>query len=125
MSTGWDELRAAAAPVLADLDRTRPGCVRLELEVEASDYTEAWLWDTEAGSGRTFGLRRGEDFTNAVLEVTGQVQEIALDVLWRAWPECPQHASGHPLDADILNKAVVWRCGVSGKVIAQVGELRA
>jgi hypothetical protein len=82
----WEELQVAAAPVLADLERTRAGIVRLEPGAGGSD---AILWEADDG-GTGLWLESGDDEPeDAVVEITGKIQEIAIEALWRAWPESP------------------------------------
>jgi hypothetical protein len=120
----WAALRAAAAPVLADLERSHPGCVRLERH-DAVDEPEAVLWDADPdGAGTGLSLSDGhEEPWQAVLDMTDQVQEAVFEYLWQTWPECPDHANGHPLTPDGDAGRAVWRCPTSGRAIAEVGSL--
>jgi hypothetical protein len=125
MRARWEEVEAAAAPVLADLERARPGCVRLEQFAE-DDGPEALLRDTQDGSGT--GIYLGDSHKQAweaVLHMTAEMQDVAFEVFWRPWPECPQHPNSHPLEPDESQGLVVWTCPASGDVVAPVGELPA
>jgi hypothetical protein len=115
-------VQIAIAPVLADLERTRPGCVRLE-RVDGEEGIVARLWDTETGSGTGLWLDDGVEPLHAVLDMADCVQEVAMEVLWRAWPKCPQHPNGHPLELDVADDAALWACPETRVIIARVGEL--
>jgi hypothetical protein len=118
----WEAVQGAIAPVLADLERTRPGCVRLE-RVDGEEGIVAWLYDSETDSGTGLWLGAEADPLEAVFDMASCVQEVAMEVLWRAWPECPQHPNGHPLELDEADGAAVWVCPETGNTIATVGEL--
>src|SRR5262245_43989557 len=47
-----------------------------------------------------------EPLAQRIASVAGQVQEWAIEALWRAgrpatWPECPGHPNAHPLTATV------------------------
>lgn len=120
----WDTVEAAISPVMADLERTRPGSVRLERD-DSNDGLVGWLRDAETVSGTGLWLAGDlEEPVDAVLEMAAQVQEFAIEVvLWRAWPRCPTHPTGHPLELAEANGSALWACPESGHVVAEVGEL--
>lgn len=123
MRATWAALAAAAAPVLADLERTAPGRVRLERHDDVNG-PEAMLWDTGGGMGTGLWLGDGyADAVHATLHMTEQVQEAAFEHLWSTWPECPEHPNSHPLAPDQQAGRPVWRCPASGRVIADIGSL--
>ena len=55
MVASWEDLRKACAPALADLERTRPGVLRLgpapdgvpSVDPWGHDVSSLWLWDTD------------------------------------------------------------------------------
>ncbi len=125
MRASWTAVQAAAAPVMSDLERSAPQSVRLE-PCHDVDGPEAWLLDADGGDGTGLSLRDGHAGPlQAVLFMTEQIQGAAFELLWRTWPECPDHPDGHPLDSDEDAGRPVWRCPTNGRVIAEVGSLRA
>ena len=88
---------------------------------------DAWLFDAEVGGGTGLWLGIGmpDDAPpwEAVLDMAEQVQEVAFEVLWRPWPECPHHPNGHPLEPDAQEGQAVWTCPTGGDIVATVGEL--
>ena len=119
----WDEVQAACAPVLADLERTHPGEARLERDTgDLPMPAEGWLRDTRTGSATGVFLLDGTPLEQ-VLDATEKIQEAAFDVVWGAWPECPEHPHGHPLTVQERDAAAVWVCDRTGQAVARVGEL--
>ena len=59
----------------------------------------------------------------AVFVMASSVQEVAMEALWRARPECPEHPNGHPLQLDEADGVALWACPETGDIIAKVGEL--
>ena len=134
MAGNWDAMAAAAEGVLADMERTQPGCVRLgrpgedPMEPEwvwgDSGMPDAWLWDTETGSGT--GLRFdtvAQAPWELVADATSLIQEVAFEVFWRAWPRCPEHVGSHPLGPVVHDSEVWWACPTTHSRVALVGEL--
>jgi hypothetical protein len=128
----WDELRKACAPALADLERTRPGLLRLgsppdsapAVDPWGNDVSSLWLWET---GGQGTGIWLGdpdEGPPSALFRASEVVQEAAIEALRGAWPECPHHPGTHPLGIDAVDGDVVWVCTAGGhRVVANVGEL--
>jgi hypothetical protein len=96
----WEDLRKACAPALADLERTRPGVLRLgpapdgvpAVDPWGHDVSSLWLWDTDGGSGTGIWLGEpDEDPPWALLPATEVIQSAAIEAVHGAWPECPDH----------------------------------
>lgn len=127
MTSRRDALDRGIAPVMADIERQHPGLLRVAAPETASPGLDAWL--IERGGGGT-GLFLDWDGTDldAVLTMTGQVQEVALETVWGvtgngAWPECPAHPQRSPLDFDQHEGRVYWFCPHDGHVVSEVGRL--
>ncbi len=113
----------ACAPVLADLERTHPGEARFERDTGCFPMpAEGWLRDVRTGAATGILLVDGTPLEQ-VLDATGKLQDAVVDVLWGAWPECPDHPNGHPLTVDERHGAAAWVCDRTGRVVARVGEL--
>jgi hypothetical protein len=128
----WQDLRAACAPALADLERSRPGVLHLgpapdgipAVDPWGNDVAELWLWDTGgAGTGVSLG-EPDENPSWALVRVTEVIQEAAIEAVHGAWPECPDHPDRHPLEPG-GDEVLVWTCPVSGRAVSKVGELPA
>jgi hypothetical protein len=129
-----EELRAACAPALADVERSRPGLLRLGSAPDmrpgmnpwGNPIDGLWLWgaDGRAGTGIWLG-EPGETPVDAAFRVTEVVQEAAIHAVHGAWPDCPDHPDGHPLEVATADDVAVWLCRVSARVVARVGELPA
>ena len=52
-----------------------------------------------------------------------EVEELAAAGRPATWPQCPAHPDSHPLSAEAVEGAAVWRCPASGEVVARIGEL--
>ncbi|MGN6473128.1 MAG: hypothetical protein ACTHK4_05705 [Mycobacteriales bacterium] len=79
------------------------------------------LWLHDARGARVY-LGEAADLDQAVNRLAGEVQELIIEELWRAWPRCPEHE--HPLELD-GPPATTWTCPTTGQAIAEVGELGA
>jgi hypothetical protein len=55
-----EEVQVAFGPVLADLDCSSPGCVRITPGGDGNDEPDARLWDRENGSGASLWISRVE-----------------------------------------------------------------
>jgi hypothetical protein len=116
----------ALAPVMADLERQHPGLLRVVPE-QNSPGLDAWLFDRDGG-GTGLYLDSGSGRLDAVLDMTAQVQEVAIEAVWRltgtgAWPECPAHPDRRPLDFGEHDGRVYWYCPHDGHVVSEVGRL--
>jgi hypothetical protein len=131
MVATWDEMQAACVPALADLERSRPGLLRLGPPPEGmtavdpwgNDVPSLWLWETaDQGTGLWLGEPE-EDPSGALFRASEAVQEAAIEALRGAWPECPDHPDTHPLELHEAGDRPAWACPVTGRSVAPVGEL--
>jgi hypothetical protein len=127
----WEEMEGACRPALADLDRSRPGLLRLGPRPESlpavdpwgNDGASLWLWDT-GGQGTGVWLGEPEEAPSAALfRACEAVQEAAIEAVHGAWPECPDHPDSHPLELREAGNRPAWACPVNGRSVAPVGEL--
>ena len=126
------ELTAALAPVLRDLD----GPDGTRLRVGESDWADdvpgsagMMLWDS-GGSGTGIRVELGRPLADQIAFVADQVQEQAVEALWREgrptnWPACPQHPATHPAAAVARDGRAYWICPVSRETISRIGGLGA
>ena len=121
----------ACAPALGDLERSRPGVLRLGPAPDGipsgmgHEVPSLWLWDADAGSGTGVWLGDpDEDHSRAVFRATDMIQEAAIEAVHGAWPECPDHPNSHPLEPG-GDEVAHWICPVTGLSVAVVGELPA
>ncbi len=123
------ELQSALAVVLADLCATTP----LVPEVQESEWggvdgqVTAMLQLPEAG-GAGIWVLQGADPSSQVAELAAQVQDWAIEALWRSghppvWPGCPHHPSTHPLRPVDLEGRPVWMCPRFLSRVADIGTL--
>lgn len=121
------ELRAAFEPVHRDL---RSGCAvtpRLsDYDSVGNDLVGVWLHAPD-GSGQVVSVVRGLAPVDQIVQLADQVQEWAVEALWRAggsavWPRCPAHPHTHPLTAEVVADSAMWVCPRTGKAVARVGE---
>jgi hypothetical protein len=124
-------LAEALAPALRDLENC--GALRPDIRDEQwSDFegqVTAMLYAPD-GSGQGVFVMTGEQRQERIASVADQVQEWAVEALWRAgrsatWPECPEHPDSHPLTARVHDDRAVWGCPRTGHLICGVGELPA
>ncbi|MGK5678508.1 hypothetical protein [Actinoplanes sp. URMC 104] len=126
------ELTAALAPVLRELEG--PGGVRLKVVDEGwenpmpGDAT-AVVWDP-AGMGMGIRVELGRPAGEQIAHVADQVQEWAVEALWRLerptnWPPCPHHPSTHPLAARELDGWAYWVCPAGEDPIREIGSTGA
>ena len=127
-------MAAAVESVLADVERTQLGCVRLgrpdensvqpEWVWDDSDKPDAWLWDTETGSGTGLGFDTlAQAPCELVADPTYLIHEVVFEVFWRVWPRCPEHVDGHPLGPVIHDSEVWWAWPTTHSRVALVGEM--
>src|SRR4051812_20010325 len=114
-------MEAACAPALADLERSRPGLLRLGPPPDSAPAVDPWgnavssLWLWETG-GQGTGVWIGdpdEDPSWALFRASEAVQEAAIEAVRGAWPECPDHPGSHPLELHETGSAPAWVCPVS------------
>jgi hypothetical protein len=99
------ELEAALTPLLADL-QVPSGVVPIVGDTEWQDEPGAascWLHSPD-GTGMGVWVQTGQPFLAQVLALADQVQEWAVEALWKlnrpaSWPACPHHPDRHPLAA--------------------------
>lgn len=123
------ELDAALAPLLVDL-QVPSGVLPSVGDREWQDYSGAascWL-DNADGTGVGVWIQTGQPFTAQVLALADQVQEWAVEALWRlersaSWPACPYHPDRHPLAAREHDDHAVWVCPVLDVRVATIGAL--
>jgi hypothetical protein len=82
------------------------------------------------GSGQGVSAIAAESLPARIASVADQVQEWAVEALWRAgrpatWPECPQHPDSHPLTATVHDHRAAWICLKTGHLISGIGQLPA
>jgi hypothetical protein len=127
----WEDLREACAPALADLERSRPGVLRPgsapgsapAVDPWGNDVSSLWLWEAQGGSGTGIWLGDPDEQPwEAVLRATETVQDAAIDAVWGAWPECPDHPDSHPLTPDLAEEVAVWTCPATRRRVSKVGE---
>lgn len=124
-------LLRAAAPVLADVRRTRPGVV---LRVKASEgrsrgAVTGMLWEPD-GSGTGIHVWPRDSFADQVASLAEQVQEVVQELSpaygWSsAWPSCAEHPDTHPAELDRYEGVAVWQCPRAPGVRVPVGDLSA
>jgi hypothetical protein len=89
----------------------------------------AMLHDVD-GTAQGVSAMAAEPLPQRIASVAGQVQEWAVEALWRAgrpatWPECPEHPNSHPLTAEVRDNRAVWICPATGHVLNDIGRLHA
>jgi hypothetical protein len=124
-------LSEALVPVLRDLG-TRGAPVPDVRDKEWSDFpgqVTAMLHDTDGTAQGVFAMA-AESLPQRVALVADQVQEWAVEALWRAgrpatWPECPGHPDSHPLMAVVYEDRAVWICPRTRHLVSDIGRLPA
>ncbi|WP_405146925.1 hypothetical protein OG589_06000 [Sphaerisporangium sp. NBC_01403] len=74
------------------------------------------------GNGIPPGI--GADDLDALVSVADATQEVVMEMIWAAWPTCPEHRLG--LYAGSERGTAIWRCGGTGTgmhTVAPVGRL--
>ncbi|GAA0323242.1 hypothetical protein [Kineococcus aurantiacus] len=123
------ELNAALSPLLADL-QVPSGVAPTVGDREWQDDPGAascWLHSPD-GTGMGVWIQTGQPFTTQVLALAEQVQEWAVEALWKlerpaSWPACPHHPDRHPLSAREHDGQAVWVCPVLDTKVAVIGAL--
>jgi hypothetical protein len=123
-------LSEALTLVLDDLRNSR-GLVPEVRDAQWSDFpgqVTAMLHAAD-GSAQGVSVMAPDPLPQRVASVADQVQEWAVEELWRegrptAWPECPQHPDSHPLAPAVREERAVWTCPRSGYAIDGIGSLR-
>jgi len=121
-------LTAAMAPVLADLRSSSAP----EPRVADTEWTKdpnspsAMLWNTDGG-GSGVWIRLTDGKADRIAHAADQVQEWAIEELWRSsatnWPACPHHPDTHPMAAKVVGGVASWVCPSDGTPFAQIGML--
>ncbi|MCU1430316.1 MAG: hypothetical protein JWL83_4316 [Actinomycetia bacterium] len=119
-------LAAALAPVLKDLATTCAVVLEVRDAPWALPEPSAMIYDA-SGSGSGVSMRESDDLDQRVAAVADQVQEAAIEALWRAglpvsWPPCLIHPDTHPLEPVVAERAV-WRCPQTGRSLSAIGSL--
>jgi hypothetical protein len=122
-------LSEALAPVLHDLGACGAPVpdVRDDQWSDFPGQVTAMLHDTD-GTAQGVSAMAGETLPERIASVADQVQEWAVEALWRAgrpavWPECPEHPDTHPLTATLREDRAVWICPRTGHLVNGIGRL--
>jgi hypothetical protein len=123
------ELASGVAPVLHDLRSAGALLPRIgDTDVEpGGDLVGVWFHAPD-GSGQVVSVARGRPLCEQVAQAADQIQEWAVEALWRAgrsalWPECAAHPGSHPLAAEVRGGSAVWVCPQTNAVVAVIGQL--
>jgi len=122
-------LSEALAPVLQDL-RTCGAPVPEVRDNQWSDFpgqATAMLHDVDGTAQGVFAMA-AESLPERIASVADQVQEWAVEALWRAgrpasWPECPEHPGSHPLAAAVQHDRAVRVCPKTRHLVGDIGRL--
>lgn len=124
-------LSEALAPVLDDLGNSGAPVpdVRDQQWSGFPGQMTATLYAAD-GSGQDVSAMAAEPLPQRIASVADQVQEWAVEALWRAgrsatWPECPEHPNSHPLTATVREDRAVWTCPTTGHLVNNIGRLHA
>jgi len=124
-------LSEALVPVLCDLGTcgARVPDVRDKQWSDFLGQVTAMLHDTDGTAQGVFAMA-AESLPQRIASVADQVQEWAVEALWRAgrpatWPECPEHPNSHPLAAAVQEDRAVWICPTTGHLVNDIGRLPA
>lgn len=117
------------APVLHDLGHSGAPVpdVRDEPWSDFPDQVTAMLHDTD-GTAQGVSVMAVDSLPERIASVADQVQEWAVEALWRAgrpatWPECPEHPNAHPLAAAVEKGRAVWICPTTRHLVSEIGRL--
>ena len=124
-------LSEALAPVLHDLG-TFGAPVPDVRDNQWSDFpgqVTAMLHDVDGTAQGVFAMA-AESLAERMASVADQVQEWAVEALWRAgrpasWPECPEHPNSHPLEPVVQQDRAVWVCPKTRHLVGDIGRLGA
>ncbi|MET8864372.1 hypothetical protein ABZW11_15645 [Nonomuraea sp. NPDC004580] len=118
----WHTLEEALAVVERDARATGvTGTLRLNVpDWDPQGYARVEFRGAYQGNG--MAPSTGSDPVGALAEVADAAQEVIVEMIWRAWPVCPEHDRG--LWVAYQDETVVWRCTYGGAhLVAAVGEL--
>jgi hypothetical protein len=122
-------LAEALAPALRDLGNSGAPVpdVRDRQWSDVPGQVTAMLHDVD-GTAQGVSAMAAEPLPQRIASVADQVQEWAVEALWRAgrpatWPECPGHPGSHPLAATVRENHAVWICPKTGRVAHEIGRL--
>ncbi|NAZ81171.1 hypothetical protein GTR02_05010 [Kineococcus sp. R8] len=123
------ELESALGPLLPDL-KTPSGVLPTIVDEGWQQYpatASCWLRGPDETATGVF-VQTGRPFTEQVVALADQVQEWAVEALWRlgrsaSWPACPYHPDRHPLLAGQRAAQAVWTCPVSDVRVSAIGAL--
>lgn len=87
------------------------------------------LHDVDGTAQGVFAMA-AESLAERMASVADQVQEWAVEALWRAgrpasWPECPEHPNSHPLEPVVQQDRAVWVCPKTRQLVGDIGRLGA
>jgi hypothetical protein len=106
-------LSQALAPVLRDLGNSG-SLVPDVCDTQWPDFPRqvTAMLRSPDGTAQGVSAMAAEPLPQRIASVAGQVQEWAVEALWRAgrpatWPECPQHPNSHPLTATAQEERAV------------------
>jgi hypothetical protein len=121
------ELRIAFDIVKHDLDTGCTVAPEIRDDYAEGDLVGIWLYEPD-GTGRAVSVPRGLAPAEQVVHLADQVQEWAVEALWRAgdsavWPQCPLHPGTHPLASRLIGGRAAWTCPRTGTVVASIGGL--
>jgi len=124
-------LSEALAPVLHDLGSCSAPVpdVRDNQWSDAPGQVTAMMHDVDGTAQGVFAMA-AEPLPQRIASVADQVQEWAIEALWRAgrpttWPECPEHPNSHPLAPAVQQDRAVWICPKTRHLVSDVGRLGA
>ncbi|MEV4802878.1 hypothetical protein AB0K18_22955 [Nonomuraea sp. NPDC049421] len=118
----WRTLEEALAVVERDARATGvTGTLRLNVpDWDPHGYARVEFRGAYQGNG--MAPSTGSDPVGALADVADAAQEVIVEMIWRAWPVCPEHDRG--LWVAHLDDTVAWRCTYGGAhLVAAVGEL--
>ena len=122
-------LSEALAPVLVDLGNSGAPIPDVRDQPWASfpGQVSAMLHAVD-GTAQGVSAMADEPLARRIASVADQVQEWAVEALWRAgrpatWPDCPEHPNSHPLAATVWADRAVWICPKAGRLVTRVGQL--
>jgi len=119
----WRALEDALAVVERDARATGvTGPLRLVVP-EWEEYGRAWVEFRGSFQGNGMPPSTGRDPRAALTAVADAAQEVIVEVIWRAWPVCPEHDRG--LRAVLLDETPVWLCSYGPHPVAAIGGLPA
>src|SRR6476619_4567237 len=95
MQVASEDCLAILKPVLDDVARTTDVALHVTI-MDDSDDASAWIaW---AGGSSAMRISDGGSRAEAIADCADEVQMIVIDQRHGAWPVCPLHRQGPPLD---------------------------